>query len=134
MDNPATYIVFFDGHCALCHFWVRKILQKDTKKQFQFASLQSAYARAFIAERGLEKEDSLVVWQVGVAYWLRYPAVCVISKALGGGFAFLLLGRLLPPFIPDGLYRLVAAGRKRWFGAYAQCPLPDPQFQDRFLV
>lgn len=133
MKNSDAYIIFFDGHCALCHFWVRKILQNDKRQQFKFASLQSTYAQAFLQSRGLDPEDSLVVWLPKEAYWLHYPAICVISKTLGGYFNIFLLGRILPLAIANTFYRWLAANRKRWFGSYDQCPLPDPKFQDRFI-
>lgn len=134
MIQDDSFIIFFDGHCVLCHFWVRKILAYDRKRRFYFASLDSPLAKKFIEERQLGAEDSIIVWQKGSAYWLQSSAVYVISRVLGGPFYFLLLGQLFPRFFTDWVYRGVARVRKRWFGVYDHCPLPPKAFQDNFLA
>jgi len=35
--------------------------------------------------------------------------------------------------VRDGLYRLVARNRYRWFGQHTQCPLPSPEDSERFV-
>ena len=36
------YIVFFDGECGVCNFWVQWILERDTKDQFMFSEMLPA--------------------------------------------------------------------------------------------
>jgi predicted DCC family thiol-disulfide oxidoreductase YuxK len=44
MATPANPVLLYDGVCGLCNRLVQFVLKKDRKAQFQFASLQSAYA------------------------------------------------------------------------------------------
>jgi len=127
------YIVFFDGQCVLCHFWVKQILKYDQKELFCFASLESEFGQNFIQERTIEYLDSIVVWKKGTAYWTESEAVFTIAKSLGGYFSLLALFRFLPTFITNSCYRLLARYRKQWFGRYTSCPPPPAEFSERFI-
>jgi predicted DCC family thiol-disulfide oxidoreductase YuxK len=43
------------------------------------------------------------------------------------------VGYILPQFIRDSLYSLVAKNRYRWFGKQDYCRIPTKDLQDRFL-
>lgn len=133
MTSQRPFVIFFDGHCVLCHFWVKQILKYDAKDRFSFAELEGKLGQQFLTERGLEAEDSIVLWEKGKAYWLRSAAVFIIAQKLGGMFGLLTIFRFLPSFLTDGVYRLVAQNRKRWFGTHENCPPPPPGFKERFI-
>jgi len=40
---------------------------------------------------------------------------------------------VVPAFLRDPLYDLVARNRYRWFGRRADCFVPTPQTRDRFI-
>lgn len=133
MTSQRPFVIFFDGHCVLCHFWVNQILKYDAKDRFSFAELEGKLGQQFLIERGLEAEDSIVLWEKGKAYWLRSAAVFIIAQKLGGVFGLLTIFRYLPSFLTDGVYRFVAKNRKRWFGTHESCPPPPPGFKERFI-
>ena len=59
-------VVLFDGACNLCHGFVRFVIERDARRQFAFASLQSEVGRTLLAERGRApvrstREESLVL-------------------------------------------------------------------------
>ncbi len=126
-------IVFYDGHCALCHFWVKQILKHDAKERFHFASLEGEMGHHFTQERSLEHLDSIIVWKKGEAYWTESEAVFTIAKSLGGYFNLFSLFRFLPRFMTDSCYRFLARNRKKWFGRHATCPPPPAEFRRRFF-
>ena len=41
-------IIFFDGLCPFCHFWVQYILKKDQNNKFLFAPLQGKIANELL--------------------------------------------------------------------------------------
>jgi predicted DCC family thiol-disulfide oxidoreductase YuxK len=43
------------------------------------------------------------------------------------------IARLVPPGLADALYAAVARRRYRFFGRFDACPLPRPEWRDRFL-
>jgi len=62
----------------------------------------------------------------------KSTAVIRISKYLGGAWPLCMVALIIPRFIRDVLYNVVAKNRYRWFGQYDTCPLPNPEFEDRF--
>ena len=54
--HPLRPTILFDGHCALCSGAIQTILRMDDKGIFQFAPLQSAYAKTLLAHTDLDLE------------------------------------------------------------------------------
>lgn len=128
-------IVFFDGPCVLCNFWVRRLCHWDKKDALRFAPLDHPEFIKFTAQRNLDLShlDSIVVWDQTFSYAYEAEAVFMILKRLGGSWKLFLLFSFLPKMIPNGLYRAVAKNRYRWFGKHESCPLPDPKFSHKFI-
>lgn len=126
-------IIYFDGVCLLCEGLVKWIIRHDRKGVFKFASLQSAYAKRALA--GLAKVDGLntVVLQTEDRFYLESSAVLMIFKYLGFPWSLLTLAWIIPSFIRNGIYRLVAKSRYSWFGKRSECLLPDAGIKERFL-
>ncbi|MCA0445738.1 MAG: DCC1-like thiol-disulfide oxidoreductase family protein [Bacteroidetes bacterium] len=126
-------ILFYDGECPTCHFFVRFILRFDRKKKLVFAPLQGQTAEKIKSHNpDVFKADS-VVWAEGSEVLIRSKAVFRILRYLGGFWLIFLIFQLLPGFITDGIYNFVARNRYRWFGKYESCILPDSIHSDRFL-
>ena len=58
-------------------------------------------------------------------------ALTVLSSLPGWGWARAL--RLVPKFLRDAVYNLVARNRYRIFGKYDECFLPDASFRARVM-
>ncbi|MDG1042621.1 MAG: DCC1-like thiol-disulfide oxidoreductase family protein [Flavobacteriaceae bacterium] len=127
-------IVFFDGVCNLCNRSVNFLIRHDKKGILKFVSLQSAFAKNTLPKSLLYSEalDSIVVYTEG-KYYKKSSAVLKLCKTLGGFFYVFQLGYLLPPFLRNGVYALIANNRYRWFGTTAQCSVPKADVKDRFL-
>jgi predicted DCC family thiol-disulfide oxidoreductase YuxK len=54
-------------------------------------------------------------------------------KHLGGAWALLYVFIVVPKFIRDAVYNLVARNRYKWFGKKNECWLPGPEWKARFL-
>ncbi|MCS7074726.1 MAG: DCC1-like thiol-disulfide oxidoreductase family protein, partial [Bacteroidia bacterium] len=63
----------------------------------------------------------------------KFDAVIIILEQLGWKKTVFFL-YLIPKFIRNWLYRLVAKNRYRLFGKQENCRLPTPELKTRFLT
>ncbi len=131
-------ILFFDGECNLCNGAVQFIIRRDKKEQFMFAALQSArglQAKADLSQIqgfGLKEPDSFILYYKG-RYFIKSTAALETAKLLSGFWSLSVIGFVLPRFIRDWVYDLVARNRYKWFGKRNECMIPTPQLKRRFL-
>jgi predicted DCC family thiol-disulfide oxidoreductase YuxK len=135
--RPAGETVFFDGHCGLCHGFVRFVLQEDRSAQpFAFAPLQGEFVRRAVPEHiRISLPDSVVVMNGENRILTRSTAVIYVMKRLGGLWfvAATLLG-LLPRGLRDLGYRAVASARAMIAGSRSDlCPIVGEPWRARFL-
>ncbi|MEN8769404.1 MAG: DCC1-like thiol-disulfide oxidoreductase family protein [Candidatus Arcticimaribacter sp.] len=128
-------IIFYDEPCVLCNYWVQKLCHWDKKDQLRFSSLDSALFLGFAKERELDLNqiDSIVVWDQQYSFALEAEGVFMVLKQLGGAWRLLLPFSFLPKTLTNGLYRIIAKNRYRWFGKHKHCPLPDARYQHKFV-
>lgn len=134
----ATDIVFYDGHCGLCHASVRFILrrEKPTSALPLFAPLLGeTFNRLVRPAIGCEVPDSLHVLTRDGRLLNRSRAVIHLARGLGGGWARLAaVSSWCPTVVLDLIYRLVAAMRKRLLKPPAStCPMAGSEHRHRFL-
>ena len=125
-------VVFFDGICNLCQSSVRYLIKHDKKSILKFASIQGAYAKSFLPADELQSMESVLFYD-GKKLYKKSMAVLKLLKLLGGWHRLLLLSYLVPAFIRNSLYDVVAKNRYRWFGKQGQCMIDSKSLQDRFL-
>jgi predicted DCC family thiol-disulfide oxidoreductase YuxK len=54
-------------------------------------------------------------------------------KKLGGIWKLFYGFIIVPKFIRDAVYKLIAKNRYKWFGKRESCMIPTPELKDRFL-
>ena len=126
--------IMFEGVCNLCDHSVQFILDRDPAGVFFFASLQSDTGRALLVDHQLDPDAlaSIVVVDGDTAY-TRSDAALRIARDLRFPWNGLPVFRIVPRFIRDAVYELVARNRYRWFGTRESCRLPTPDVAARFL-
>lgn len=134
-------VLLYDGECGLCNRVVHALLRADPAGRLHYAPLQSEPAQGYLRAQGLPTEDfdSLVFvpdWgnPAPGAYRLRSDGVLAAAAAIGGGWRVLAWLRVMPRFLRDPFYRLIARMRYRMFGRSHPAPLPDPEWEKRFLA
>ena len=137
LSNP---IILYDGVCALCNRLVQFVLKHDSRDRFRFASLQSDFAARVLRRHGVAPEN-LDTMHVVLDYSLpgerlasRSAAAVVVLQELGGACAALGSAlRVLPMWLRNWAYNLVARNRYRTFGKYEACPIPEERHRHKFL-
>ena len=127
-------IILFDGICNFCNYWVSFIIRHDRKKQFQFASLQSEFATQYIPDNKTNANNiQSVILLEGNTMQTKSTAALHIIKHLDFPWNLCSVGIILPKFIRDYLYDVIARRRYQWFGKSDTCSVPKEAVQDRFI-
>jgi len=128
---PNKPVVFFDGNCGLCSRSINFIIKHDRYQHFLFCPLQSKTAEEFLGADLLNAE-SVVLLEEGELY-TESEAAFNILKHLRTFWSFLLIFRVLPESITNGVYRWIARNRKKWFPDPETCQLPSPEVSKRII-
>jgi predicted DCC family thiol-disulfide oxidoreductase YuxK len=137
--DPHGPIILYDGVCGLCNRFVQFVLRRDRRDQFRFASLQSSFARELLRRHG---EDATRLDTFFLVLDPDTPSERVLKRSRAALGVLRLLGNpwrvlagfgVLPTFLLDIGYNLVARVRYRVFGKFETCLLPDPSVREKFI-
>jgi len=134
MKIPKKHIVLFDGSCNLCNFWVKFIIKRDKKDLFRFASLQSEIGATCLEKYKVDTTMDTVVFIENNRIYVKSNAALRILKKLGGGYAVFYYLRIIPTFIRDYCYDIIAKFRYRWFGKQSCEFVPPQNIEHKFLM
>lgn len=132
-------IVLFDGVCGLCDRFVQTVLDNDPAGIFYFAPLQGPLAQATLARHGLDAESLESVFLVqnyatpAETVTAKSSAALKVMAQLKGPISWLKMSLIVPRFIRDFVYNIIAQNRYQVFGKVEQCRLPDPAQRARFV-
>lgn len=123
-------VILFDGVCNLCTGSVQFVIERDSRKQFRFASLQSPVAEKLLGRR--DDLESMVLVQDGEIY-RKSTAALLIAKRLDGLWPLLAAFLVMPRFLRDAVYDWIGQRRYRMFGKRDACWVPNAELAERFL-
>lgn len=132
--NPGQRVILYDGVCELCAAWSRFFIKRDPQIRVKLCALQSDEGQAILRHLGMDTEgfDTMIYLQDGRAY-LRSSAALRAIGQLPHLYKLAFAGLILPPFIRDALYKVIAGNRYKWFGKHDVCVLPTPEVRAHFL-
>ena len=144
MSSGAFMMLFlYDGLCGFCNRSVQWLLRHDGTDRFRFAAQQSDVAGEVLLRHGVNRDDMLknnsvyliTDWGTDAERLFQRSDVTVRSLfALGGFWKVLGYGlRVVPRFIRDAGYTLVARNRFRIAGRFDTCPIPAPNERAKFV-
>lgn len=127
-------VILFDGVCNFCNYWVNFTIKKDKKKILRFAPLQGETAKRLIADYKINHTtlSSVIFIDNGKAY-TQSSAALRICKHLDNGWKLFYGLIIIPKFIRDPIYNIIARNRYKWFGKKDTCMIPTPELKERFL-
>ena len=128
-------IVFYDGQCILCNRSVKFLLNQDIHQKLSFATLQSEFAQKILLSKEFkfDKIPESVVFFDGTKMFTKSDAVFEALRQANGKKSWLSYFKIIPKFIRDFAYKIVAKNRYKWFGKADSCILPPEKWKDRFL-
>lgn len=127
-------VILFDGVCNLCTGSVRFVIERDARKQFRFASLQSPVAEKLLGTQAHDGDRlESVVLVVGGRTYRKSTAALLIARRLDGLWPLLAAFLLVPRPLRDAVYGWIGKRRYRLFGKRDACWRPQPELAERFL-
>jgi predicted DCC family thiol-disulfide oxidoreductase YuxK len=126
-DHPPHPALIFDGECALCSRSVRFVLRWErTPGVLRFAPMQSDAARELLCAHGFDPDalTSVVLIEPGTV-WVRSRAVLRLLGYLRAPWRWGRVLGVVPRFLLDAFYRLLARHRYAVFGKVDRCVLDE---------
>jgi predicted DCC family thiol-disulfide oxidoreductase YuxK len=135
LDDLPRPLYFFDGHCVLCSGFVSFCLARDPEGRLKFASTQSALGRHVLAALGLPDItfQNTILLLDGDRVYSRSTAVLRALRHLRGPVRLLRPLELIPAWLRDPVYSVIARNRYRWFGRRSTCFVPTVATRARFI-
>jgi len=132
VDSKKVPIVFYDGSCQLCARSVQLIIKYERAAELQFAPLYgNAYSAAIGTDKISSEPESFLIYYEGQLL-RESSAFFQLAKYLKRPLSLLGIFSILPRFLTDAVYRLVANNRYRIFGKVRDECMIHPDHQ-RFL-
>lgn len=127
-------VILFDGVCNFCNSSVNFIIKHDKAGKIKFAPLQSETGMALLRQYDLLSPsiDSIVFITGGKAY-IKSTAALHVAKTLGFPWSLFYVFIIIPAFMRNWIYDIIAKNRYRWFGKKESCMIPTPEVRSRFL-
>jgi predicted DCC family thiol-disulfide oxidoreductase YuxK len=131
---PGKKVILFDGVCNFCNYWVNFAIKRDREKKLQFAALQGETSKKILLPFNIQPTSlsSVILIDNGKAY-TQSSAAIRICKYLDGGWKLFYGLIIIPKFIRDFFYNIIARNRYRWFGKKESCMIPTAEVRERFL-
>src|SRR5262245_55381500 len=139
--SERSAILLYDGTCGFCAKSVQFVLEHEKhRRTLRFAALQSELGTAVQRRHGeLANVDSVIWFEPATDgapehVLVRSAAALRVLRYIGGGCAMLgAIGGVVPRFLRDSVYDLIARHRHAIVGSDTSCLLPTPEQRARFL-
>jgi predicted DCC family thiol-disulfide oxidoreductase YuxK len=127
-------VILFDGICNLCNSSVRFVIKHDPKHIFRFASLQSNCGKSILEQFRLPADNfnSFILLKSGNIY-TKSTAALMVAKNLKGAIQLLYVFIIVPAFLRNIIYNIIAKNRYKWFGKQETCLLPAVELKALFI-
>ncbi len=136
-------LVIYDGYCGLCNASIQWLIRHDRNDRLRFIPSHAPAIATLLATHPQPADPSGAPGSVLVVRtpFSTHPQVYIRSRAVLAALRVLpapwpaisaILG-LIPAFLADPIYRLIARWRYRIWGRLDVCPIPTPYQQRHFL-
>jgi predicted DCC family thiol-disulfide oxidoreductase YuxK len=128
-------ILFYDGDCALCNKSVQFVIdhEKESTNPILFCSLQSTYAKKVLEKYNYNfNQLSTLVLLINDKIFYKSTAALGLGNFLKPPYNWLVILKIFPRFIRDGVYDYIARNRKKIIKE-PFCYIPSTKLKDRFI-
>lgn len=119
-------LILYDGVCNLCNHSIRFVIKNDKNGIFKFASLQSETGKEVLVAHHLNEENfnSFILIENGKLFFKSTAALKVLKK-LSGPIKLMYIFIIIPAFLRNIIYDIVARNRYNWFGKTENCEITN---------
>lgn len=121
MTGTANYILFYDGECRFCNRWVQWVVDRDEKRIFLFAALESDFFKDLQTYLKIERsvnsiaiidiKDLLLKKKLAQLIYRSEAVACLFANLQPKAFVYKML-KVTPRLLSDFIYNCVAGIRK----------------------
>ncbi len=126
-------IVLFDGICNLCNSTVSFLIKYDTNNNLHFAAQQTETGKKIMMQYDIKDDNKSVILIKHDKVFYKSNAIIEITTLLSGWPRILKYSKIIPGFIRDALYDLIAKYRYGIFGKKDKCSVPSQATLKKFL-
>lgn len=132
-DTHPHPVILFDGVCNLCNKTIQFIIKHDPEHIYRFAAFNSAFGKEMLQYFKISDKvpGTFMLLENGQIYD-RSTGALRVCKQLKGGWKMLSAFLIVPKFIRDGVYNIIARNRYKWFGREESCWVPTAELQKLF--
>ena len=126
-------LILFDGLCVFCSRWVRFVIDHDPKRRFRFMAIQSERGRTLADRFGIDPDaaqTNAVILNGRITF--KSDAALTVLGALAATRSLGVL-KVVPYWLRDPVYDLIARNRYRVFGRTEACMVPTAEDRGRFV-
>ncbi len=134
MKHKRPAYIIFDGTCGFCNRTVMFIAKRDTRRLYVFVSSLSGAGKQLLVKhriQGLETQSVILVTPDEKVY-IKSMAVQRILFQLPRYKWVAYLMELFPLKFKDFIYDFIS--RRRMFISKNNCPVPDEDLKERFII
>ncbi|WP_316738108.1 thiol-disulfide oxidoreductase DCC family protein [Pedobacter aquatilis] len=126
-------VIFFDGVCNLCNASVQFVIEHDKENYFKYSALQGNFAKEILPKFNINPShlNSILLVENGKLY-TKSSAALRVAKKLNGFLPLLYVFIIVPKFIRDWVYDIIAKNRYKWWGKQESCWVPTPELKSKF--
>jgi predicted DCC family thiol-disulfide oxidoreductase YuxK len=134
MTEKEHAVILFDGICNFCNDRINFIIRHDKRDYFRYTPMQSETGMKIMKENNLDatSPDSFFLVENGKSYDRSTAALRIVRK-LSGAWPLLYFFIIVPKFLRDIGYKIVAKNRYKWWGKKDACMIPTPEVRQKFL-
>ncbi|WP_430411267.1 thiol-disulfide oxidoreductase DCC family protein [Kordia sp.] len=127
------HIVIYDGVCGFCDASIQFILDQKPSNELRFVSFQSETGQQIMAKFNLEINlDTIILIEKGIVRQ-KAKAFLGILTHVESPYRFVGYFTIIPSFISNVFYDIIAKYRYKIMGKVAQCRLLTPTERAFFL-
>lgn len=127
-------VIIFDGVCHLCNASVNFVMIHDRRRRFRYTANQMAAGQKILRENGIDPAqiETVFLYENNKLY-SKSTAALRIARKLGFPYNLAFGFMIVPAFIRNIVYDLIARNRYKWFGKKETCRLPTAEERSLFL-
>lgn len=131
--DESRSLFVFDHHCVLCSGGVGFMMKNDKRGAIAFTSAQKGLGEALCQHYGIDWDESFLFIHQGKPY-VKFDGYFAVARAMGGLWHIPTVFQIVPNFILDRVYDVVARNRYKWFGQSEEaCAVLSPDQRARLI-